>query len=69
MEQKRYTIDCRNHPAAAQSGCTLSFSGTEQEVLETGVLHGKTRHGYQDTPEFRAELKKMMKEEKEIKVA
>ena len=62
METKdRVYIDCREHPGAED--CGLVISGSEKEVMETAVQHAVSRHGEKDTPEFRAELQKMMKKE------
>ncbi len=57
--QRKY-IDCRDYPG---SNCTLRISGTEDEVIKAAVQHGVSAHGYQDTPDFRNELRKSMREE------
>ncbi len=57
----RKSIDCRDYPGKIK--CTLALSAdTEEELLEAAVQHSITVHGQQDTPEFRAEIKKGFKE-------
>ena len=58
---RRVTIDCRQSPKS--EGCQLAISGTEQEVLETALWHAAAKHGCKDSPEFRAQLRAMLKEE------
>jgi hypothetical protein len=38
----RVTMDCRTQPG---SNCSLTISGTENEVLELGEYHAATKHG------------------------
>lgn len=54
----RKMIDCRN--ISQQTGCTLSIAGTEQEVLDTAVLHAVNAHGHKDTPELREMLRRAL---------
>ena len=43
MEKKdRVTLDCRQKPEA---NCSLTISGTEEEVLEIGEYHVTSKHG------------------------
>lgn len=58
--ERRFTIDCRNYPG---TGCSLSISGTEGEVIKEAMRHAVADHGYKDDPQVREELRKMMKEE------
>jgi hypothetical protein len=61
MDRKeRVTIDCRDHPEA---DCTLSFSGTENEVLEIAEYHAVSKHGFKQEPGLRDELRSMIKRE------
>jgi predicted small metal-binding protein len=54
MERKY--IDCRELPS--ESKCTVTISAdTEQELMEVAVQHAVAQHGHQDTPEFRQQLK------------
>jgi len=39
----RYVLDCRQNPKA---GCTLTISGSENEVLEAGEDHVVRKHGF-----------------------
>ena len=57
----RKHIDCRNYPS--EKNCTLALSAnSEQELLEAAVQHGVTVHGHKDTPEFRQQLKTLLKD-------
>jgi predicted small metal-binding protein len=54
MERKY--IDCREVPSDTK--CTVTISAdTEQELLDVAVQHAVAKHGHQDTPEFRQQLK------------
>ena len=56
----RKYIDCRDFP---NSKCTVALSAdTEEELVEAVVQHGVKVHGYEDTPEFREEIRKNLKE-------
>jgi len=57
----RKYIDCSEYPS--DSDCTLKISGTEDEVLNTAAAHAAAVHGHEDTPEFRVELRGMLKDE------
>lgn len=59
--QSRKFIDCSEFPSEAD--CTLKISGTEQEVLEAATLHAASVHGHEDTPDFREQLRGMLKDE------
>nr|ART36707.1 D592 [uncultured bacterium] len=41
----------------------MKISGTEDEVLEAAVQHAASAHGHENTPEFREELRQMLKDE------
>jgi predicted small metal-binding protein len=57
----RKHIDCRNYPSDAN--CTLALSAnSEKELLEAAVQHGVAVHGHADTPEFRQQLKTLLKD-------
>ena len=58
----RKMIDCREMPS--EKKCTLTISGEEDEVVRAAVLHGVDIHGHRDTPEFRSEIRKMLKDER-----
>jgi predicted small metal-binding protein len=58
----RKFIDCRDYPS--ETGCTVAISAdSEQELLEVAVQHAVTIHGHLDSPELRATLKALFKEE------
>jgi hypothetical protein len=57
---QRKVIDCRLYPS--DKGCTLSIEGTEEEVLETAMVHAITAHGHTDGPELREQLRTIMKD-------
>jgi predicted small metal-binding protein len=58
----RKYIDCRDYPSAEKQ-CTVALSAdNEDELLEAVVQHGKQVHGYEDTPEFRSQMRREMKE-------
>ena len=50
----RMTIDCRSIPS--ESGCSLTISGEEDEVLRAAVAHAVDVHGHTDGDELRAAL-------------
>lgn len=56
----RKYVDCRENLG---STCSLKISGNEDEVLKASVEHSVSTHGEKDTPEFRDEIKKTMKDE------
>jgi len=58
----RKMVDCREMPS--EKKCTLTISGEEDEVVRAAVLHGVDIHGHKDTPEFRNEIRKMLKDER-----
>jgi predicted small metal-binding protein len=51
----RMTIDCRSVPS--ESGCSLSISGEEDEVMRAAVAHAVDVHGHTDGEELRAALR------------
>ncbi len=46
---KRVKVDCRKHPSA--QGCSVTISGTVEEVMELGWLHAKMNHAHKDDEE------------------
>jgi hypothetical protein len=63
MATQRKSIDCRNYPS--EKNCSLKISGTEEEVLDAAVLHAVSVHGHENTPELRAQIKQMLKNERD----
>jgi uncharacterized protein DUF1059 len=51
----RKMIDCRAVPN--EVGCTLTIAGQEDEVLDAATAHAVARHGHQDSPELREQLR------------
>jgi predicted small metal-binding protein len=58
-DTQRKAIDCRDYPS--ESGCTLRLEGAEEELLDAAVNHAITRHGHNDTPELREEIRRLLK--------
>jgi predicted small metal-binding protein len=57
----RKHIDCRNYPS--EMNCTIAISAnSEKELLEAAVQHAVSVHGHKDTPEFRKQLKGLLKD-------
>jgi hypothetical protein len=57
----RKVMDCREYPS--ETKCTLTITGEEEEVVRAAIEHGVSVHGETDTPEFRAALQGMLKDE------
>jgi predicted small metal-binding protein len=62
MGDTRKMADCRMFPS--DSGCTLTISGSEDEVMRVAVRHAVEEHGHQDTPELRDQLRSMLVDER-----
>jgi predicted small metal-binding protein len=57
----RKHIDCREYPS--EMNCTLALvADSEKELLEAAVQHAVAVHKHQDSPEFRAQLRKLFKD-------
>ena len=63
LMSSRKVVDCRLFPS--DNDCTLTISGTEDEVLKAATEHAVSSHGHTDTPELREQLRVAMKEEEE----
>ena len=57
----RKVADCRDFPS--ESGCTLTISGEEEEVLDASVQHAVAMHGHDDNAELRTMLRTALKDE------
>lgn len=57
----RKVADCRRMPS--ESHCSLTISGTEDEVLRVATRHAIEDHGHEDTPELREQLRGMLADE------
>jgi predicted small metal-binding protein len=51
----RKMVDCRSMPS--EINCTLTIAGEEQEVLDAATAHAVAKHGHDDTPELREQLR------------
>ncbi|WP_433467540.1 DUF1059 domain-containing protein [Spirillospora sp. CA-142024] len=58
----RKVADCREMPS--ESGCTLTISGEEDEVVRAATEHAVSVHGHEDTPELREEIRTHLKDER-----
>jgi len=57
----RKLIDCREFPS--ESNCTLAIAAdTEDEILDAAVAHAVSKHGHEDTPELRDQIRGSIKE-------
>ena len=59
--QGRVTADCRKSPS--EKNCSLTITGTEEEVLAVAVRHAVHEHGHKDTPELRSQIRGMLQPE------
>jgi predicted small metal-binding protein len=57
----RKVADCRSMPS--ESGCTLTISGEEEEVVRAASEHAVSVHGHEDTPELREEVRNHLTDE------
>ncbi len=57
----RKIADCREFPS--ESNCTLTISGEEDEVVRAAAEHAVSVHQHEDTPELRAQLRQVLKDE------
>ena len=54
----RVMADCRRVPS--ESNCSLVIIGEEDEVLRAASEHAMSVHGHEDSPEFRAEIRRVL---------
>ncbi len=57
----RKVADCRKFPS--EKNCTLTISGTEEEVVKCATEHAISAHGHKDSPELRAQIRQMLETE------
>jgi len=57
----RKYVDCREQ--LSESKCSLRISGLEDEVVRASIEHAVSVHREKDTPEFREEVRKSLKDE------
>ncbi len=60
MENKRKMLDCRMFPS--DSNCSITISGTEEEIMPLAMMHLEQVHKGKDTPEMREEIRKILKD-------
>jgi predicted small metal-binding protein len=52
----RKMVDCRTMPS--EINCTLTIAGEEEEVLDAATAHAAAKHGHENTPELREQLRR-----------
>jgi Protein of unknown function (DUF1059) len=57
----RKVADCRLFPS--ESNCSLTITGTEEEVVRAAAEHAASVHGHEDTAELRTQLRAMLSDE------
>lgn len=57
----RKVADCREFPS--EKNCSLTISGTEEEVVAAATEHAVSAHGHTSTPELREQIRGMLKDE------
>jgi predicted small metal-binding protein len=57
----RKVADCRRFPS--ESGCTLTISGEQDEVLAAAVAHAVSAHNHADNDELRSWLRDNLEDE------
>ena len=57
----RKVADCRRFPS--ESNCTLTISGTEDEVIRAAEEHAVSVHGHQRGPELREAIRSTLIDE------
>ena len=57
----RKVADCRDFPS--ETGCTLTITGTEMEVIQAAAEHAVSTHCHLDGPELRQQIRAMLKDE------
>lgn len=57
----RKYMDCREYPS--EMNCTVAISAdSEEELLAAAVQHAVAVHNEKDTPEFRKQVRELIKE-------
>jgi len=57
----RKVADCRKFPS--DNNCSLTISGTQEEVLKAATEHAISSHGHKDSPELRAQILTLLVDE------
>jgi hypothetical protein len=61
LDKRERLWTCRLYPS--EKNCSLTISGTEEEVLTVAVRHAVQGHGHENSPKRRQELKALLKDE------
>jgi len=67
FKASRKSIDCREWNNTRT--CSLTISGSEDEVLDLAVIHGIVTHGYDDPHELRRQLRPLLHDAPETRGA
>ncbi len=60
----RLIADCRKFPSEKNCQFTITADESEKaELVDVATYHAVKHHGHQDTPEFRAELERLLETE------
>jgi predicted small metal-binding protein len=57
----RKVADCRDHPTV--TGCTLTISGEEDEVIRAAAEHAVSVHEHKDSLELRNQIRESLRDE------
>jgi hypothetical protein len=57
----RVVTDCREFPS--ESGCSLTISGEEDEVVRAAAQHAVAVHGHEDGPQLQASIRATLRPE------
>ena len=57
----RKVADCRKMPS--EKNCTLTISGSEEEVVKAATEHAISSHGHKDSPELSGQIRAMLENE------
>jgi hypothetical protein len=60
--QTRKMVDCRTMPS--DKNCSLTISGSEEEVFKAAREHAISSHGHKPSPELDRALRASMQDEK-----
>lgn len=60
-DSQRKVADCRRFPS--DKDCSLTISGTENEVLDAATQHAVATHGHEDSPELREQIRGLLEDE------
>jgi len=58
----RKLVDCREFPS--ESNCSLTISGTEDEVIKAATEHAVSSHGHTAGPDLVSALRCALRDEK-----